>query len=420
MTDDQREGLEVMRALKRNLVDRGRTYPNAHVTTPSCCPSRASIMTGKYAHNHGVETNPEAQQLEHRDTIQFFLQRAGYRTGYMGKFLNSWPLAQGPPFFNDWVINSPDSAKRKRRYYDGRFNVNGALRRVPGYSTDFFAKHSVRFLKESNARDDARPWLLFVSPNAPHPPFVPERKYRGTRVPKWEGNPAVHEKNRRDKPAWVRNLNISAKKGRAIRKGQYRMLKSVDDMVQRVMETVRDLRETRDTLVIFTSDNGYSWAEHGLDKKFSPYTPSTNVPLLMRWPKHIKAGTKDKRLVANIDIAPTVLDATGVAADESSEMDGRSLLVRSWRRERLLLEYWEHTYYPAPDWAATLTKTEQYIEYYNESGGVSFQEYYDMNQDPYQLRNLLGDENLLNDPVTVPAMSLQLQQDRTCSGATCP
>lgn len=420
VTDDQRQGLEVMSSLRRNLVDNGRTYPNAYVTTPSCCPSRASIMTGRYAHNHGVETNPEALQLEHRSTIQFYLQRAGYRTGYMGKFLNSWPLAEGPPFFNDWVINSPDAAKRKKRYYDGRFNVNGALRRVHGYSTTFLTKHSVRFLEQTEKRKDSKPWLLFVSPNAPHPPFIPEEKYEGSGVPRWRRNPAVKEKNRSDKPGWVKNQNTSPHEGKISYKGQYRMLKSVDDMVKRIMTSLRQLDETRDTLVVFISDNGYSWAEHGLDRKFSPYTQSTHVPLLIRWPKHVKPGTKDKRLVGNVDIAPTILDATEVSSEEGPEMDGKSLLIRSWRRERLLLEYKEHTYFPAPDWAASLTKTSQYTEYYDGNGDISFREYYDMDQDPWQLKNLLGDDNILNDPPTVPAMSLQLQQDRQCEGATCP
>jgi arylsulfatase A-like enzyme len=418
ITDDQRQGLDVMDSLRTQLQRRGRSYPNAYVTNPACCPSRASIMTGRYSHNHRVKTNFDQGKLDHRDTLQFYLQRNGYRTGYVGKFLNQWPLGQGPPFFHDWSLSSPSPKDSKARYYGGKVNVDGAIRTVPQYSTDFFGAQATKLLNRYE-RQDKRPWLLYVSPSAPHPPLIPARRYVNARVSPWSGNPGTREKDLSDKPSWVRNAESSKKSPQLMRALQYRMLMSVDDMAQRILTTLGELREYKDTLVFFISDNGYAWGEHGLTGKFIPYTEATHVPLLIRWPNHIEPGSNDNRLVANIDIAPTILQAAGVVPDGAA-IDGKSLLDDTWTRTRLLLEGWKHSYADSPDWASTLTGSTQYTEYYSDNGGIASQEYYDLAQDRYQLRNLLGDDNSLNDPPAVPVMSLQLEQDRQCSGANCP
>lgn len=420
LTDDQRDGLEVMPALRQKMVHNGRYYPNAYVTTPSCCPSRASIMTGRYMHNHKVKTNRQGRRLDHRTTIQFYLQRAGYRTAYFGKFLNSWPIQEGPPYFNEWAISSPELADFERRYYDSDFNINGDVRRIAAYSTKFIGRKAVRYLETIDGRNDSKPWLMFVAPNAPHPPFIPEKKYEDARVPRWNGNPAVGEEDRSDKPPWVRRKKtVTLKQGRRIRRDQFRMLKTVDDEVRDVFGALERLDEGRRTLVLFISDNGYAWGEHGLDRKFSPYPESTHVPLLLKWPNHVAPGSTDNRLVANIDLAPTILDATGVSPDEGPPLDGRSLLDPSWERDRLLLEYQKHPYFRAPDWAALLTLDAQYTEYY-ENETVTFKEFYDLGTDPFMLHNVLGDDTLTNDAPEAAVLGAQLQKDRMCVGPTCP
>ena len=422
ITDDQRDDLKVMRAVRRHFQRQGRDFPHAYATTPSCCPSRASIMTGRYAHNHNVLTNRQARRLEHRTTIQFYLQKAGYRTGYLGKFLNNWRLSEGPPYFHDWAVNSPNSTNQEF-YYGTKVNVNGDVRTIKKYSTDYFGDQAVRFLKRTDRQEDGRPWLLYVAPNAPHAPFEPARKYENARVPRWNPPPSVTEKDRSDKPRWVRRMSVGVKRGRWVRREQFRMLMSVDDMVRQVMSRLKRLRE-RNTLVIFLSDNGYAWGDHGLETKSSPYLEAVGIPLMMKWPGHIEGGSSDQRLVANIDIAPTVVDATGVSTEGGPAMDGRSLLDPNWVRDRLLLEYTEHHSFPAPSWAATLTREYEYAELYKENGAHLSREYYDLVGDPYQLQNLLGDGNSGNDPLTVPAMRVVLDQDRQCKGAmptgTCP
>lgn len=419
ITDDQRDDLQVMNSVRRHFHRQGRDFPFAFATTPSCCPSRASIMTGRYAHNHNVLTNRQAGRLQHRTTIQFYLKRAGYRTGYMGKFLNNWRLGQGPPFFDDWAVNSPNNTNQEF-YYGTKVNVNGAVRTVRKYSTNYFGDQAVRFLQRTERQQDGRPWLLYVSPNAPHAPFQPAREYENASVPRWNPPPSVTESDRSDKPRWVERMNVGKRRGRWVRRQQFRMLMSVDDMVRQVMSRLKKLDE-RNTLVVFVSDNGYAWGDHGLETKSSPYMESVEIPLMLKWPGHVERGTNDPRLAANIDIAPTIVEATGVSTEGGPAMDGRSLLDPTWARDRLLLEYTRHHSFPAPTWASTVTRDYEYTELYQRDGsGLIEREYYNLIADPWQLDNLLGDSNSSNDPLTLPAMSLVLEQDRQCEGATCP
>jgi arylsulfatase A-like enzyme len=138
----------------------------------------------------------------------------------------------------------------------------------------------------------------------------------------------------------------------------------------------------------------------------------------MRWPGHIPKGEVDRRLVANIDIAPTILDAAGIETLPERPMDGRSLF-QTEERDRLVLEYWAERGHNLPTWFSTRTKDFQYTRYEDEFGGVLFREYYDLRSDPWQLNNLLGDGDPTNDPLTIPLDS-QLEQDRVCRADTCP
>jgi arylsulfatase A-like enzyme len=422
VTDDQPVGtLRVMRATRRFFVRGGRRYPNAYVTTPLCCPSRTSILTGRYAHNHRVLTL-EPQALDVRTTIPRYLQRSGYLTGIVGKYLNRWGAVPdykpaSPPYFDLWSTTHPDP----NGYYRTTFNVNGRFRVVRGYSTRYIGNQTVDFLEAFEKRD-RRPWFMYTAVFAPHGPRIAEPRYRDAALPPWPGDPSVFEGDRTDKPAYVRTRNVSHEHGSATRAGQLRTLMSVDDMVRQIFRYLRRNGEDRNTLALFVSDNGYLWGQHGLSGKSVPYLPSVKIPLLLRWPTRPGiAGSVDDRIVANIDIAPAIahaarLDVTG------PPMDGRSLLDRSWSRDHLLNEYFASRIGLAPTWAALTTLDSQYVEYYDEDGNRTFREYYDLLQDPWQLTNTLGDFDPTNDPspILLHQLAERLAADRSCVGSSCP
>lgn len=419
VTDDQRaEGtLDVMPKTRYWFEQGGTRFSNAFATTPLCCPGRASLFSGRYAHNHGVRTNGEfrvVSELDQRSTIQRYLQEAGYRTALMGKFFYSWNLSLSPPFVDDWALF-------RAGYKDVFFRVNGQGQRVP-YSTDFISERSVDFLQKAE-EDDRQPWFLYIGTHAPHLSPQPAPAYELAAVPPWSGDPAVLEADRTDKAPWVATYNPpygDVLAGvQSIRERQLRTLMSVDDLVGDVFETVEVLGEGQNTIAVFLSDNGYMWGDHslGAEKRF-PYTPSVQIPLFIRWPGHVSAGAIDTRLAANVDVAPTVLGAARLSVDPKFRLDGRSLLAPQ-TRERLLLEYWRSPDGGPPPWASIRTGTFQYIEWYSDEGGtVTFREFYDLPSDPWQLQNLLADADPANDP-DVAALSAQLAADRTCSGKPC-
>jgi arylsulfatase A-like enzyme len=212
----------------------------------------------------------------------------------------------------------------------------------------------------------------------------------------------------------------SLKTARNIRKNQLRMLMSVDDMVEAVRRELGRLGERERTLVVFVSDNGYVWGEHGWIDKRLPYTNSIQVPMLMRWAGHLPGKTIDPRLASNVDVAATIFDVAGVTP--AHPVDGRSLLD-PWDRDRLFFEYWFNGESTIPTWRSIRTRTSQYIETYAEgTGAVASREYYDLVNDPFQLTNLLGDGDPLNDPPPdeVTRLSLQIDRDRRCQGTSGP
>jgi arylsulfatase A-like enzyme len=421
VTDDQRatDTLWVMPKTRYWFRQNGTQYPNAFATTPLCCPSRATIFTGRYAHNTGVRTQ-RWRPLDMTTMFPRLLQEAGYQSGLSGKFMNGWRFTTPPPYFDHWALCGRCASNDL-----STFNVDGVIQDVVGHSTNLFGKYAVRFLRGFET-DDARPWLLYLAPTSPHWPWTPQRKYASVPLPTWRGNPAVFERDRSDKPAFVRDFNFTLEGGRVVRDGQLRELMSVDDVVGRVFTVLDRMGETANTLAIFTSDNGFTWAEHGLGgdggtagQKRVPYTPSIQVPFFLRWPGHVPPGVRDRRLTGNVDIAPTVLAATGISADPAKPpLDGASLLSPD-ARLRLLLEYWRGSG-RFPTWASLRTSAYQYTEYYADDGVTrTFREYYDLMRDPWQLQNLLRDGISTNNPSVAP-LSRQLAHDRACAGREGP
>lgn len=418
VTDDQRtESMEVMPQTSKYFVDEGAWFPNAFSTTPVCCPARASIFSGRFVHNHGVEYFTP-YELDQDTTLQARLQANGYRTAFYGKYLNGWRVKDNPPFFDDWAT-FPQS--NSATYAGRQYNVRGNIVDGGKYSTHFLRDRAFRFLERADAESDTRPWLMYISTPAAHLPFVAESRFADAPVGRWNGNDAVLEEDLSDKPLHVQQPTkgkCDLECGRSVRRQQHRTLMSVDVMVDEVMRKLEELGQADNTLALFVSDNGIMWGEHGLANKRFPYRPSVNVPFGMRWPNEITPGV-DERLVSIVDIAPTALDASGAESETGTEMDGRSLLDK-WRRKEMLLEHWSSTTVPA--YGSLWGNDYQYVEYYNrKQSRVIFREYFDLEQDPWQLENLIAPGNLDRPGKRKLAnLSKRLDGFRTCEGSDCP
>lgn len=408
--------MSVMPKTRRWFRRTGVEYKSAWTPIPLCCPARSSIFTGQYAHNHLVRNNDPGQvnNLKQRDTLQFQLGRAGYRTGMVGKYLNFWDLNQAPPHFDNYSLSAGPN-----QYFDSTWNVDGELVSHHGYTTTFLKRRVAEFLREAERDEDARPWFLYVATRSPHGPATPEPRYERARVPRWRGNPAVFESDRTDKPPHVQADVGKFWRAHRHRKAQLRSLMSVDDFAEDVRLRLRELRENRSTLVLFVSDNGEQWAEHGASGKGAAYTGSIRVPMFARWPGRLPVGKEDKRMVTLVDIAPTILDAANVTPNHV--LDGRSLLDGSWSRDALLFEYWNQLRRSErPTWASVRTSEAQYTEYYdNDAQTLVFREHYDLLSDPWQLENTLADLDPGND-ADVSRLSALLNRYRDCRGSSCP
>jgi arylsulfatase A-like enzyme len=494
VTDDQPVG--TMDAMPKTLkwlrdggtaggqpVTGGTEFSNAYVTTPLCCPSRSSIMTGRYAHNHGVKQNPPIPQgggphptvaAIQNSTLERYLQADGYRTGMIGKFLNGWPLNVDPPYFDSSAMFTetycPFRVKEKgvpiSNHGSNPVGTEPNDYCVGEYSTDFMAQEGMDFIQQSES-DDTKPWYLYVAPHAPHELPLPESDYSvdnypRSQLPSFQFNPGHSETALGDKPSWVQQwtdarqlfdqtVNQEVKEGLYTR--MLRTLKSVDDLVDGVMNKLVETGEDQNTLVFFISDNGYQFREHGdastehyvdptapqaqpvgvgLSSKGKPYPESTKVPMFVRWPANpeVKTNFVDQGPVANVDVAPTVMNAAHVAPNTvggDPAMDGKLLINRSTNRARRLTEGWSVGNDNPPPWASITTSTYQYIEYYmadeddpqtpavDESKAVTFHEFYDLTTDPYELDNIYPPTN-----PSPAALAATLAADRGCQASSCP
>jgi arylsulfatase A-like enzyme len=383
ITDDQRVDsvCEYMPQTQARVFDEGVTFPRAYVTTPLCCPSRASLLTGLYAHNHGVKRNPDPLK---RRTFVEALHDAGYTTAMVGKYLNSW---DGEPRseFDFWVSHAPSQAY----YRNPRLNVNGEWILHKGYTTYILRDYALSFL--DSAAGGSAPFLLILAGHAPHAPANPPPPDRDLYpdLPPLRP-PNFNEPDVADKPRWLQQTPpLSEEQVRDLdefRRRQLQTLWSLDQSIGALLDRLAMQGRLDDTVVVFLSDNGLLLGEHRLDNKVRVYEKSIQTPLAIRYPRVFRAGAVDERLVANIDLAPTILELAGLPVP--ADANGRSLAPRrstaGWRTA-LLIEAW-------PDdtaYAAAHTGDAVYVE---TEGDLA--EYYDLRSDPYQLANRAGDSTV--------------------------
>ena len=468
LTDDQTlESMRVMPRVQALLADEGTTFANAFDTFPLCCPARATVLTGQYAHNHHVVNNVAMTSapndpiggsgaLDHTNTLATWLHAGGYQTAHVGKFLNCWGNNTSscragaptvPPGWDDW-FGLIDPYPAAYGYFEFDVLDNAQVRHIgPAadiYQTDVLADRAVADVQRMSA--SGRPFFLNLWPQAPHAGvgstapngFSPAPAPRHTALFTTEpapATPAVGEADVSDKPSYIR-CGIGLTPGEppapgctsaptstwtasgiaATYRATLQSLQAVDEMVGRVVQALDDTGELDNTVIVFTSDNGLQNGEHRLNfRKVVPYEESVHVPLIIRGPG-FPAGRVARQIVGNIDIAPTITGLAGVTAGRV--MDGRSLVALAQNPSiaadrALLLEDWPVGAFVGipPHYDGIRTATDVYLEY-----STGEREYYDLSTDPYQLTSRHADPSTAS---RRSALATVLAQLKTCVGASC-
>ncbi len=438
LTDDlDEQSLPYMSKSLSLIADEGVRFTNSFVATSLCAPSRATILTGQYAHNHGVLTNVPPRggygnflaAGHESSTVATWLKAAGYRTIFLGKYINGYPSGSPtyvPPGWDDWHADfgSEDGAENGLQYFNYSFNDNGVTTAYGSdpavdYQTDQLASRALAALKQVPS---GQPFFMYLAPRAPHSPAIRAQRFDGMfadqatpRTPNWD------EGDMTGKPDWLREFPLftPAVEDKIDRLFRDRLgtLQSVDMMIAQLVQELDAEGRLANTYLVLASDNGFLLGPHRFPHgKEAPYEESIRVPLIVRGPG-IPAGQKIDALVANVDYPATFAQWAGVTPPD---MDGRSFagLARTgaqadWRSD-LVLEHWAVQLRTSgeeiPDFVGVRTTSYTYVEYPNGQ-----RELYDVTQDPYELSNqvLSGNTTLLG------TLSARVSALKSCRGSSC-
>ena len=403
LTDDHRydalgflRGQQWLRTPQLDSLARdGVHFRNAFVTTALCSPSRATILTGKYAHKHGIVDNNTAIPLGTRFFPQD-LQKAGYKTAFCGKWHMGGESDDPQPGFDRWV-----SFRGQGTYLPSPSGLNVDGKRVPqrGYITDELTDYALDWLRGVKK---GQPYFLYLSHKAVHSDFIPAERHMGRYkdeqfvFPKSSAKPEPGQ----HRPMWAQNQRnswhgVEYPYHSALDIGEYykryaETLCGVDESTGRVLDELRKRGELDSTLVVYMGDNGFAFGEHGLIDKRQAYEESMRVPLLARCPELFKGGQTVERVVANLDLMPTFLEAAGLNAPSGG--DGASWIPLTqgrdvpWRSELLYEYYWERDFPQTPTVHALRDDRYKFIRYH---GVWDSDELYDLKEDPAEMRNLI-------------------------------
>ena len=381
------------------MAEEGSHFRNAYVTTSLCSPSRASILTGLYSHNHTIVDNqaPEPEGLVY---FPSYLQAAGYQTSFFGKWHMGDHGDQPRPGFDHW-----ESFKGQGVYYGVTLNTNGE-RITYGddvYTTDLLTEHAEDWIKN---RDKQKPFFVYLSHKAVHAEFAPAKRHKGMYAGNKAPLPPTYEQTKTGEyralkwPEWVAQQRISwhgvdymyhqndSLDQKVI--DYCETLMGVDDSIRSVLDFLKKEGLSENTVVIYMGDNGFSWGEHGLIDKRHFYEESGKVPLLVLDPRHGRQGQKVDQLVQNVDIAPTVLELAGVEKPE--QMVGKSFVQllegdsEDWRQQIFYEYFWENDFPMTPTVFGVRTERYKYIRYH---GIWDWNELYDLQEDPNEMFNLI-------------------------------
>lgn len=394
------------------LAAEGARFKNAFVTTPLCSPSRASILTGEYAHAHGIVDNTDRSPASHQlKTFPQSLQKAGYETAFFGKWHMGNDNTRRPGFDRWYALQGQGTS------FDSVVNDDGAEVETKGYVTDVLNAESVKFLRHK--RD--RPFLLYLSHKAIHPEtaqaadgklsdptasnFIPAPRHRdlyaGVTMPRRQnwGVPPI------DKPALMQPVSglppLGPETGSSDTSilNRLRMLVAVDEGVGQIREALEQSGQLDNTLIAVIGDHGYFYGEHGLSvERRLAYEESIRIPMIVRLPKLIPPGSTPSAMALGLDLAPTFVDLAGGSIPAGSH--GRSLVPvlkgqtpADWRTS-FVVEYWSDTVFPRmrkTGYRAVRTADWKYIHYTDQKG---MDELYDLSSDPYELKNRINDPSV--------------------------
>ena len=430
------------------LADEGARMDATYCTNAICTPSRASILSGTYSH---INRAPSIySEFDYRvRTFPEVLQECGYQTALYGK----WHLGRSerslPRGFDDFRIY-PDQGD----YIDPVMIGPAGEEQIPGYATDIVTRQSLDFI---DRRDPEHPFCLLVHHKAPHRPWIPhpryEHLYEAGTIPEpetmWDDHATRSEVVREvamnlddlrptdykdELPAELEGETEEARRARASWKYQrymrdyLRCVQAVDDSIGEILDHLDQEGLGENTLVVYTSDQGFFLGDHGWFDKRLMLDESLTMPMLLRWPAQIPAGSRVSDIVSNVDFAATLLEAAGRSASDLPDQQGRSFLpqlrgeeVPDWR-QAVYYRYWEHDYpeHHAPAHYGVRTPTHKYIHYYNDglgSPGSSTRimpaedELYDLATDPQEMRNVAHDPAYAGVLEEMKALTAQLQAE---------
>jgi N-acetylglucosamine-6-sulfatase len=383
------------------IASAGTRFTNAFVTISLCAPSRASFLTGTYAHTNGVRTNERIEFDHSMPTYPRLLQAAGYETAFVGKW-HMKPVADPRPGFDYWL-----SFVGQGEYINPKLNENGHSFQATGYMADLLTQYAVDFIK----RPREKPFCLNLWHKAVHGPFTPADRHKDLYQDVLLPQPASFRDTFEGKPAWqsrrrsaARNEKLATRPSLADlqppawnprdeqKLNYFRALAAVDDSVGRILDVLRETGVLDNTVIIFAGDNGYFHGEHRRGDKRAAYEESIRIPLVMCGPGVPKNGGEFEPMVLNIDVAPTILDLAGVKPPTSMQgMSFRPLLAGekpAWRKSFLYEYFQEKRLSQVPTIAAVRTENWKYVTYPEIE---DLDELYDLTKDPIEMHNLAND-----------------------------